>query len=40
MKDTELQLLAMCEQLLPKTTMRSDKSLIDLLVKIRKELEK
>ena len=40
MKALELQLLTMCEQLLPKTSMRSDKSLVDLLAKIRKELEK
>jgi len=40
MKELELKLLTMCEQLLPKTSMRSDKSLVDLLAKIRKELEK
>ena len=40
MKELELKLLTMCEQLLPKTNMRSDKSLVDLLAKIRKELEK
>ena len=39
-KELELKLLTMCEQLLPKTSMRSDKSLVDLLAKIRKELEK
>ena len=40
MKELELKLLTMGEQLLPKTSMRSDKSLVDLLAKIRKELEK
>jgi hypothetical protein len=40
MKQLELKLLDMCEKLLPKTTERSNKALVDLLASIRKELEK
>ena len=36
----ELKLLEMCESLLPKTTERSNKALIDLLADIRRGLEK
>jgi len=39
-KALELKLLDMCEKLLPKTTERSNKTLIDLLADMRKELTK
>lgn len=39
-KALELKLLDMCEKLLPKTTERSNKALIDLLAEMRKELTK
>lgn len=39
-KALELKLLDMCEKLLPKTTERSNKALIDLLADMRKELTK
>jgi len=39
-KELELRLLEMCESLLPKTTQKNNKQLIDLLKDIRKSLEK
>ncbi len=39
MKELELQLLGMCEKLLPKTTERSNTALLKLLSDIRKQLE-
>lgn len=38
-KALELRLLEMCEKLLPKTTERSNSTLTQLLVDIRKDLE-
>ena len=34
-----LKLLAMCEKVLPNTTMKNNKQLIDLLTEIRTQLE-
>ena len=39
-KSLELKVLEMCEKLLPKTSERSNKALIDLLAEVRKGLEK
>ena len=39
-KALELKVLEMCEKLLPKTSERSNKAMIDLFAEIRKELEK
>lgn len=39
MKALELKLLDMCEKLLPKTTERGNKGLVELLADIRKQLE-
>lgn len=38
-KELELRLLEMCEQLLPKTTQKGNKDLVNLLKDIRKSLE-
>ncbi len=40
MKALELKLLDMCEKLLPKTREHGNKTLVDLLADIRKELQK
>jgi hypothetical protein len=34
-----LKILAMCEKVLPNTTMKNNKQLIDLLTEIRTQLE-
>ena len=39
MKELELKLLEMCEDLLPKTSQKNNKQLNDLLKEIRKSLE-
>lgn len=39
-KSLELKVLEMCEKLLPKTSERGNKALIDLLAEVRKGLEK
>ena len=38
-RELELRLLEMCEGLLPKTSQKNNKQLIDLLKDIRKNLE-